>query len=100
MSKISDLVNNGFKELFPVESSHIENPPFRHPVVAWHRTPAKFWGDTFWREGDKYFYIFLPAFLLDRLCQLSMLCPGISDNKDHTLVRHVVQGDLNSWEII
>ena len=96
LSIISDRVNNRFEELLTVKIGLIENPSFWHTVVAWHWITANFGGHTFWREGDKYFDIFLRAFLFDRLLQLSLVCTGISDHQDHTIVRHVVQGDLNA----
>ena len=92
---ISDRMNYSFEEVLTVKVWLIENPSLGQTAVDWKGVTT--WCDTFWREGEEYFDIFLQALLPDRLFQLHMLCSSISDNKDHPIIRHVVQGHLNSW---
>ena len=73
----ANRVNDRLEEGLPIKVSLIEHPAVRHPVVNWHRgltlRPAA------WREGKEYFHIFLLALFSDRLLQLLLLCPCISD---------------------
>ena len=92
---LPNRVNDRFEEGLLVKVRHIEHPSLRQPVVNGH------WAATLglakWGEGKEDFHIFLQTFLSDRLLQFRHLCPSISDCKNHTMVRHVLQGDLNSW---
>ena len=94
-TRIIDRMNYSFEEVFTVKVGLIENPSLGQTAIDWKGVTT--FCNTFWREGEEYFDIFLQAFFPDGLFQLHMLCSSISDDKDNPIVRHVVQSHLNSW---
>ena len=95
---VANRVNNRFEETLPIKVSLIEHPALRQTIVNWHRALALRPAPR--RESKEYFHVFLLALFLDRLFQFLHMCPCIRDCKDHPIVRHVLQGDLDSWEVI
>ena len=95
---LANRVKDRLEEALPIKVSLVEHPAVRQTVVNWHRGLAL--RPTARREGKENFHIFLLALFSDRLFQLLLLCPCIRDCKDHTIVRNVIQGDLDSWEQI
>ena len=91
---VANRVNNRFEEALTIKVSLIEHPAVRQTVVNWHRGLAL--RPTTRRKGKEYFHVFLLALFSDQLFQFLLLCPCIRNCKDHTIVRQVIQGDLDS----
>ena len=95
-SMAANRVNNRIEEALLIKVSLIKHPAVGQTVVNWHQ--ALTMRPAVRRESKEYFYVFLIALFPDQLFQLHFLCPCICDCKDHPIVRHVLQGFLDSWE--
>ena len=92
----ANRVNKRVDEALLIKVSLIKHPAVGQAFVNWYRTLTT--RPTARREGKEYFYVFLVALFPDKLFQLLHLCPCVCDCKDHSIVRHVLQGFLDSWE--
>ena len=95
-SMAANRVNNRIEEALLIKVSLIKHPAVGQTVVNWHQ--ALTMRPAVRRESKEYFYVFLIALFPDQLFQLHFLCPCICDCKDQPIVRHVLQGFLDSWE--
>ena len=92
--ELPNRVNNRFEEGFLVKVCQIEYSSLRQSIVDGNRVAASCLAER--GKGKEDFHIFLQNLFLDRLLKFHHLCPRIGDCKNHTIVRHVFQGDLDS----
>ena len=86
--------DDSFEECLAAEVRVVEHPTVRQTFINWQRIFAIF--ATTRRKGKIDLDILLQAFLSDIILQLKLLGARVGNNQDNPVLRHLLQGGLQS----